>query len=172
MFSSNLYVPFAGHQTRVALPINMTNSSPGFKIRLFTKIIRVFKNRKFVSIVFLLITPGQKTLTVRYKSQNTTYVTLGNTLILNVTYVNNGGGGVVLEWRHNQRLIAEISRNNISLSYDSRTITEMNSNLVVKSTELYDSGTYTFTAIPVIGLELSLEFTVIIQGKCVYIQYF
>ena len=26
MFSSNLYVPFAGHQTRVALPIKMTDT--------------------------------------------------------------------------------------------------------------------------------------------------
>ena len=35
MFSSNLYVHFAGHQIRVTLPIKMTNSSPGCEKRLF-----------------------------------------------------------------------------------------------------------------------------------------
>ena len=39
MSSSNLYLPFAGHQTRVALPINMTYSSPGCEKRLFTSFI-------------------------------------------------------------------------------------------------------------------------------------
>ena len=121
---------------------------------------------------FLLITPGQKTLTVLYKSRSTTYVTLGNTLILNVTYGNNGGGRVAVEWRNNRRVIAEIFRSNMSSSYDSRATIEMNSNLVLKNTELHDNGTYTFTASPINGQILSLEFTVIIQGKCVCIQYF
>ena len=121
---------------------------------------------------FLLITPGQKTLTVLYKSPKRTYVTLGNTLILNVSYGNNGGGPVGVEWRNNRGVIAEISRSNMSISYDPRVSTEMNSNLVLKSTELRDNGTYTFTANPLNGEKLSLDFTVIIQGKCVYIQYF
>ena len=33
MFSNNLYVPFAGHQTRVALPINMTNTTALMKLK-------------------------------------------------------------------------------------------------------------------------------------------
>ena len=46
MFSSNFYVPFAGHQTRVALPIKMTNSSPGCEKRL------VINNESYYQVCF------------------------------------------------------------------------------------------------------------------------
>ena len=122
-----------------------------------------------LNFIFYHIPLGQG-LNVLFQSPSITNVTLGDTLILNVSYENIGGGNVIVDWRNSSGSIVRLA-NGVVNRRDPRATIEMGSNLVIRNTALYDNGTFRFRASPQIGTELLLTFTVIIEGRCVYIEY-
>ena len=87
---------------------------------------------------------------------------LGNNSVLNVTYKNNGGGAVYVQWRNDSGLIVERSRTGKIFRRNSRANIEMMSNLILRDTSFHDNGSYEFLASPIYGDELLLTFAVII----------
>ena len=122
-----------------------------------------------LNFIFYHIPLGQG-LNVLFQSPSITNVTLGDTLILNVSYEYIGSGDVIVQWRNSTWLIVSLA-NGILSRRDPRATIEMGLNLVIRNTALYDNGTFVFRASPATGTELSLTFTVIIEGRCVYIEY-
>ena len=96
-------------------------------------------------------------------SPDPTYVTLGNTLVLNVTYDFTGQVGVA--WRNSSGktlYLRELSGGVINP--DKRASLEGQATLVLKNTALYDNGTYTVQVTTTSTSEIK-TFDVIIQGK-------
>ena len=94
-------------------------------------------------------------------------MTLGETLVLNITYEYNGGGGVGLQWRHSSgKLLIERFRNggadDIS---DSRVSIAGNATLVLTKTKLSDNGTYSIQINPRNSATKTETFEVIIQSR-------
>ena len=97
-------------------------------------------------------------------SLDPTYVTLGETLVLNVTYDFTGNVGV--GWRNDSGKTLYLrgvfgGENNP----DKRASLEGQATLILKNTTLYDNGTYTVTVTPSNVAPQSETFVVIIQGK-------
>ena len=115
----------------------------------------------FLSLfLFYVIVESQN---VKKISPDPTYVTLGDTLVLNVTYDFTGQVGVA--WRNGSGktfYIREISGGVINP--DKRASLEGQATLVLKNTALYDNGTYTVLVTTSSTSEIK-TFDVIIQGK-------
>ena len=96
-------------------------------------------------------------------SPDTTYVTLGDTLVLNVTYDFTGKVGVA--WRNSTGTLLYL-RTSLGGedNPDKRASLEGQATLILKNTALYDNGTYTVTITP-ISKPVSKTFDVIIQCK-------
>ena len=136
-----------------------------------------FTNVAIYTLIFILVKSFYnfllvQYLTVQHKLPRTNYVTFGNNLVLNVTYKNNGGGAVRVEWRNDSGLIVERSRTGKIIRRDSRANIEMMSNLILRDTSFHNKGSYQFIASPENGDPLLLTFAVIIQYRCVYSEYF
>ena len=97
-------------------------------------------------------------------SPDPTYVTLGDTLVLNVTYDFTGQVGVT--WRNSSGLLLYLR--DVAggvINPDKRASLGRQATLILKNTALYDNGTYT---VQVTSLTTTLQrktFDVIIQGK-------
>ena len=102
---------------------------------------------------------------MRKISPDPTYVTLGDTLVLNVTYDFTGQVGVA--WRNSSGksfYIREISGGLLNPD-DKRASLEGQATLILKNTALYDKGTYTVTVTTAATVPEAKTFVVIIQGK-------
>ena len=100
---------------------------------------------------------------VKKLSPDPTYVTLGDRLVLNVTYDFTGLVGVL--WRNSSGTslyLREIS--GAVINPDKRASLEGQATLILKNTALYDNGTYTVTVTTISTSEIK-TFDVIIQGK-------
>ena len=96
-------------------------------------------------------------------SPDPTYVTLGGTLVLNVTYDFTGKVGVA--WRNSSGktlYLRELSGGVINP--DKRASLEGQATLILKNTALYDNGTYMVQVTTTLTSEIQ-TFDVIIQGK-------
>ena len=115
----------------------------------------------FLSLfLFYIIVESQN---VKKISPDPTYVTLGDTLVLNVTYDFTGKVGV--EWRNSSgALLYEKTRLGGVDNPDKRASLEGQATLVLKNTALYDNGTYMVQVATSSNSE-SKTFDVIIQGK-------
>ena len=115
----------------------------------------------FLSLfLFYVIVESQN---VKKISPDPTYVTLGDTLVLNVTYDFTGQVGVT--WRNSSGKSLHIK--GISggvINPDKRASLEGQATLVLKNTALYDNGTYTVQVTTTSTSEIK-TFDVIIQGK-------
>ena len=136
-----------------------------------------FTNVAIYTLIFILVKSFYnfllvQYLSVQYRSPKRNYVTLGNNLVLNVTYNNNGSGAVDVVWKRNFHSIVWRNRYGGIVLYDRRANIEMGSNLILWGTCFCDNGLYEFRASPQNGPELILTFEVIIQGRCVYSEYF
>ena len=108
-----------------------------------------------------------QTFKVVKRSDDPTYVTLGETLVLNVTYEYSGGGGVGLQWRHSSgKLLIERFRNGGADDIvDSRVSIAGNATLVLTNSKLSDNGTYSIQVDPRNSAAKTETFEVIIQGR-------
>ena len=115
----------------------------------------------FLSLfLFYIIVESQN---VKKISPDPTYVTLGDTLVLNVTYDFSGQVGV--SWRNGSGAQLYLrTRLGGVLIPDKRASLEGQATLVLKNTALYDNGTYTVT-VTATSTSVSKTFDVIIQGK-------
>ena len=107
---------------------------------------------------------------VKKISPDPTYVTLGETLVLKVTYDFTGKVGV--SWRNaSGSLLYERSRLGGVDNPDKRASLEGQATLILKNTALYDNGRYKVTVLTVLwenyggSTSKSETFDVIIQGK-------
>ena len=96
-------------------------------------------------------------------SPDPTYVTLGDTLVLKVTYDFTGKVGV--SWRNDSGTLLYL-RTSLEGedNPDERASLEGQATLILKNTALYDNGTYT-VIVTTTSTSLSKTFDVIIQGK-------
>ena len=96
-------------------------------------------------------------------SPDPTYVTLGDTLVLKVTYDFTGKVGV--SWRNDSGTLLYL-RTSLEGedNPDKRASLEGQATLILKNTALYDNGTYT-VAVTTTSTSESKTFDVIIQGK-------
>ena len=100
------------------------------------------------------------------RSPDPSYVRLGDTLLLNVTYTYNGTDSRVgVTWRHSKTKLYEKGRLGGVDKPDSRTLVLGQATLVMHNTELDDNGTYSVELIPAIGDDVFQTFTVFIKGK-------
>ena len=92
---------------------------------------------------------------------------MGETLVLNVTYEYNGGGGVGLQWRHSsgKLLIERFRTGGADDTTDSRTSIAGKGTLVLTNTKLSDNGTYSIQVDPRNSAAKTETFEVIIQGR-------
>ena len=107
---------------------------------------------------------------VKKISPDPTYVTLGDTLVLKVTYDFTGKVGV--SWRNGSgSLLYERARLGGEDNPDKRASLEGQATLILKNTALYDNGRYKVTVLTVLwenyggSTSKSATFDVIIQGK-------
>ena len=136
-----------------------------------------FTNVAIYTLIFILVKSFYNffldpCLKVLHRSPRMNFVTLGNNLVLNVTYNNSGCGDVRVDWRNEIGLIVRRSRTGEIYPHDSRANIEMMSNLILRNTSFHDNGSYQFIASPKKGDRLLLKFVVIIRGRCVYSEYF
>ena len=116
-----------------------------------------------VANVYLFFHWEVESQNVKQISPDPTYVTLGDTLVLNVTYDFTGKVGV--QWRNSTgALLYERARLGGEDNPDKRASLEGQATLVLKNTALYDNGTYTVT-VTATSTSVSKTFDVIIQGK-------
>ena len=108
-----------------------------------------------------------QTFKVVKSSDDPTYVTLGETLVLNVTYEYSGGGGVGLQWRSNSgKLLIERFRNGGADDIaDPRASIVGKATLVITNSKLSDNGTYSILVNPRNSAAKTETFEVIIQGR-------
>ena len=108
-----------------------------------------------------------QTLKAIKRSPDPSYVSLGDALILNVTYTYSGTDSRVgVAWRNSSgRLLYERGRLGGVDNLDSRASLLGQATLVLKNTELYDNGTYTVVLIAKHGVPVFQTFTVFINGK-------
>ena len=107
-----------------------------------------------------------QTLKAIKRSPDPSYVSLGDTLILNVTYTYSGTDSRVgVTWRHNKTKLYEKGRLGGVDKPDSRASLLGQATLVLNNTELDDNGTYSVELIPAIGDDVFQTFTVFIKGK-------
>ena len=99
-------------------------------------------------------------------SPDPSYINLGDTLVLNVTYEYSGSGGVGVQWRNrNGKLLIERLRFGKYDIIDSRASIAGKATLVLNNTALYDNGTYKIRVDPQDIVDKTETFEVIIQGK-------
>ena len=115
----------------------------------------------FLSLfLFYVIVESQN---VKKISPDPTYVTLGDTLVLNVTYNFTGRVGVL--WRNSSGTLLYLR---FTLggedNPDKRASLEGQATLKLKNTALYDNGSYTVT-VATTSITERKTFDVIIQGK-------
>ena len=108
-----------------------------------------------------------QTFKVVKRSDDPTYVTLGETLVLNVTYEYSGGGGVGLQWRHSsgKLLIERFRTGGADDIIVARASIVGKATLVLTNTQLYDKGTYSIRVNPRDSVAKTETFEVIIQGR-------
>ena len=108
-----------------------------------------------------------QTFKVVKRSDDPTYVTLGETLVLNITYEYSGGGGVGLQWRSNsgKLLIERFRTGSPDDITDSRASIVGKATLVLTNSELSDNGTYSIQVNPRNSATKTETFEVIIQGR-------
>ena len=108
-----------------------------------------------------------QTFKVVKRSDDPTYVTLGETLVLNVTYEYSGGGGVGLQWKNNSgKLLIERFRNGGADDIaDSRVSIAGKATLVLTNNKLSDNGTFSIRVDPRDSATKTETFEVIIQGR-------
>ena len=100
---------------------------------------------------------------VKKISPDPTYVTLGDTLVLNVTY--DFTGKVAVLWRNDSgALLHERSRLGGEDNPDKSASLEGQATLILKNTALYDNGTYT-VLVTTSSTAVSKTFDVIIQRE-------
>ena len=94
-------------------------------------------------------------------------MSLGDTLILNVTYTYSGADSRVgVAWRNSSsRLLYERGRLGGVDNPDSRASLLGQATLVLKNTELYDNGTYLAALTAKTGDPVLQTFTVFLKGK-------
>ena len=107
-----------------------------------------------------------QTLKAIKRSPDPSYVSLGDTLILNVTYTYSGTDSRVgVTWRHSKTKLYEKGRLGGVDIPESRASLLGQATLVLHNTELDDNGTYSVNFIPAIGDDVFQIFTVFIKGK-------
>ena len=107
-----------------------------------------------------------ETFKVVKSSDDPTYVTLGETLVLNVTYEYSGGGGVGLQWKKSIQLLIERFRNGgVDDIADPRASIVGKATLVITNSKLSDNGTYSILVNPRNSAAKTERFEVIIQGS-------
>ena len=113
-----------------------------------------------ILFLFCIIVESQN---VKKISPDPTYVNLGDTLMLNVTYDITGQVGVA--WRNDSGALLYL-RTGLGgvINLDKRVSLEEQATLILKNTALYDNGTYTVQVITTSTFEIK-TFDVIIQGK-------
>ena len=95
-------------------------------------------------------------------------MSLGDTLILNVTYTYNGTDSRVgVTWRHSSSKTKLYERGRLGGvdKADSRASLLGQATLVLNNTELHDNGTYTVLFTAATGDDVPQTFTVFIKGK-------
>ena len=100
-------------------------------------------------------------------SDDPTYVTLGEILVLNVTYEYSGGGGVGLQWRNNsgKLVIERFRKGGADDIFYSRASIVGKATLVLTDIKLSDKGTYSIRVDPRDSATKTETFEVIIQGR-------
>ena len=116
----------------------------------------------YAFITFLI--PIVKRQNVVKRSPDPTYVTLADTLVLNVTYDFTGQVGVSW-WNSSGKLLYLREISGSVLNPGTRASLEGQATLIVKNTALYDNGTYTVQVTSLTTTLQSKTFDVIIQGK-------
>ena len=118
---------------------------------------------KFFTVFLFLFYIIVQSQNVRNISPDPTYVSLGDTLVLNVTYDFTGRVSVV--WRNGSGKILYIRGLLCGVGNpDKRASLEGQATLVLKHTALYDNGTYT-VKVCTTSTNVSKTFDVIIVGK-------
>ena len=108
-----------------------------------------------------------QTFKVVKRSDDPTYVTLGETLVLNITYEYNGGGGVGLKWSYisGKLLIEKFRTGGADDIVDARASIVGKATLVLTNTKLSDNETYSIRVDPRDSATKTETFEVIIQGS-------
>ena len=111
-----------------------------------------------------------QTVTLDIKSSNVTYVQLGNTLKLDVSYTYTGRKTVIVDWLFNDASIVGKIGDVTQKGSDPRATIRGQATFVLQNTTLSDNGTYTVEVFFIGGVKQQKRFQVIIQGN-VSIQY-
>ena len=113
----------------------------------------------FFGILFLA-----QDLTLVRISDGITYVPVGRTLQLNVSYTYTGLLPVIVDWFFNGSLIVSKTGNNSPVGTNSRTTIRGKASLVVFNTTLRDNGTYSLRVGLHGGVAKMSSFQVIVEG--------
>ena len=107
-----------------------------------------------------------QTLKAIKRSPDPSYVSLGDTLILNVTYTYSGTDSRVgVTWRHNKTKLYERGRLGGVDKPDSRASLLGQATLVLNNTKVDDNGTYTVQLTASTGGPVFQTFIVFIKGE-------
>ena len=116
----------------------------------------------------IIIIIKAQTLKAIKRSPDPSYVSLGDTLILNVTYTYNGTDSRVgVRWHHGSSItnLYEKGRLGGVDNPNSRASLLGQATLVLHNTELSDNGTYTVLLTASTGDDVFQTFTVFIKGE-------
>ena len=123
-----------------------------------------------INFEYLLTLFLAQTVTLNIKSSDVTYVQLGNTLKLDVSYTYTGRKTVIVDWLFNDASIVGKIGDVIQKGSDPRATIRGQATFVLQNTTLSDNGTYTVEVFLIGGVKQEKRFQVIIQGN-VSIQY-
>ena len=105
-----------------------------------------------------------QTVTLDFKSSDVTYVQLGNTLKLDVSYTYTGKKTVIVDWLFNDASIVGKIGDVTQKGSDPRATIRGQATFVLQNTTLSDNGTYTVKVFLLGGVKQEKRFQVIIQG--------
>ena len=123
-----------------------------------------------INFEYLLTLFLAQTVTLNIKSSDVTYVQLGNTLKLDVSYTYTGKKTIIVDWLFNDTSIVGKVGDDIQKGSDPRATIQGQATFVLQNTTLSDNGTYTVEVFFIGGVKQQKRFQVIIQGN-VSIQY-
>ena len=123
-----------------------------------------------INFEYLLTLFLAQTVTLNIKSSDVTYVQLGNTLKLDVSYTYTGRKTVIVDWLFNDASIVGKIGDVTQKGSDPRATIRGQATFVLQNTTLSDNGTYTVEVFFIGGVKQQKRFQVIIQGN-VSIQY-
>ena len=123
-----------------------------------------------INFEYLLTLFLAQTVTLNIKSSDVTYVQLGNTLKLDVSYTYTGRKTVIVDWLFNDASIVGKIGDVTQKGSDPRATIRGQATFVLQNTTLSDNGTYSLEVVLIGGVKQEKRFQVIIQGN-VSIQY-